>query len=518
MRTTLLTFLLLSFCALAAVTAADRPNILFLIADDASRNSFGAYGAKYVETPHFDRLAEEGVLFTNAYNNNPKCAPARACLVTGRYSWQLEEATNHNPILSDKWEFYPYILEENGYFMGFTGKGWGPGTWRGSDVNANNAKNDNPAGHAYNNNKRDVPYKGINKMDYPTNFADFLYEWDETSQPFCFWLGTKEPHRGYEKDSWKKDGRNLEDVEVQDFYPDNETIRGDLADYAIEVEWYDKQIGAALKLLEERDLLENTLIVATSDHGMPFPRVKGQIYDEGFRVPFAAMWKGTIAPQRVVSDFITFPDWAPTLLDLLKIEAPDQMTGQSFLPQLMSRNSGRIDEDRSYTLLGKERHDVGRVDNGLRSVSYPVRAIRNDFFLYSRNLLPHRWPAGDPEYGYKNTDGSPTKTYLTDLKPSDPEYHYFEMSFGKRPKEELYDILNDPHCVNNLADNPSYAKIKEGMWKQLQSDLIAHKDPRILGQGEIFDYYPNSKWERNKALYNDPDWNPVKVFEEKYGR
>ena len=92
------------------------------------------------------------------------------------------------------------------------------------------------------------------------------------------------------------------------------------------------------------------------------------------------------------------------------------------------------------------------------------------------------------------------------------------MSFGKRPKEELYDILNDPHCVNNLADNPSYAKIKEGMWKQLQSDLIAHKDPRILGQGEIFDYYPNSKWERNKALYNDPDWNPVKVFEEKYGR
>ena len=518
MRPTLLTLLFALAAGMFQAHGDDRPNVLFLIADDASRNSFGAYGAKYVETPHFDRLAEEGVLFTNAYNNNPKCAPARACLVTGRYSWQLEEATNHNPILSDKWEFYPYILEENGYFVGFTGKGWGPGTWRGSDVNANNATNDNPAGHAYNNNKRSVPYSGINKMDYPTNFADFLYEWDETAQPFCFWLGTKEPHRGYEKDSWKKDGRNLADVEVQDFYPDNETIRGDLADYAIEVEWYDKQIGAALKILEERGLLENTLIVATSDHGMPFPRVKGQIYDEGFQVPFVAMWKGTVAPQRIVSDFITFPDWAPTLLDLLKIDAPDQMTGQSFLPQLMSKDSGRIDKDRNYTLLGKERHDVGRVDNGLRSVSYPVRAIRNDSFLYCRNLLPHRWPAGDPEFGYKNTDGSPTKTYLTDLEPSDPEYRYYEMSFGKRPKEELYDILNDPHCVNNLAENPSYAKIKERMWKQLQSDLIAHKDPRILGHGEIFDYYPNSKWERNKKLYNDPDWNPVKAFEEKYGR
>ena len=495
---------------------AARPNILFIIADDASRNSFGAYGAKYVETPNFDRLAEEGVLFTNAYNNNPKCAPARACLLTGRYSWQLEEAGNHNPILSDKWVFYPWILEEQGYFMGFTGKGWGPGTWRGSDVNSNKAQNDNPAGHAYNKRTRDVPYKGINKNDYPANFGDFLEAWN-TEKPFCFWLGTKEPHRGYEKDSWKKDGRNLDDVVVQDFYPDNETIRGDLADYAIEVEWYDNQIGAAVKLLEERGQLENTLIIATSDHGMPFPRIKGQIYDEGYRVPFVAMWKGKIVPKRIVSDFITFPDLAPTLLDLTNIDVPNQMTGRSFLAQLLSKNSGRIDDARNHTLLGKERHDVGRVDNGLRSVSFPVRAIRNDSFLYSRNLLPHRWPAGNPKYGYKNTDRSPTKSFLIELDASDPDYKYFEMAFGKRPFEELYDILNDPDCVNNLADNPSYSKIKNRLWKQLETELIAQGDPRILGKGEIFDYYPNSKWERNGQLYKDPDWNPVKIFEEKFG-
>jgi N-sulfoglucosamine sulfohydrolase len=514
MKSTL--FFFLSLLSLHSAVA-ERPNILFIIADDASRNSFGAYGANYVETPNFDRLAEEGVLFTNAYNNNPKCAPARACLLTGRYSWQLEEACNHNPILSNKWLFYPWILEENGYFMGFTGKGWGPGVWNAQDVNANNSKNDNPAGHAYNTRTREVPYSGINKIDYPANFRDFLEAWD-SKNPFCFWLGAKEPHRGYEKDSWKKDGRNLDDVEVQDFFPDNETIRGDLADYAIEVEWYDKQIGAAVKLLEERGQLENTLIIATSDHGMPFPRVKGQIYDEGYRVPFVAMWKGRIVPDRVVSDFITFPDLAPTLLDLTNIDAPDQMTGQSFLAQLLSKDSGRIDETRNHTLLGKERHDVGRVDNGLRSVSYPVRAIRNDSFLYSRNLLPHRWPAGNPEYGYKNTDGSPTKSYLTELDPSDPDYTYFEMAFGKRPFEELYDVLNDPDCVNNLADNPSYANIKNRLWKQLETELIAQADPRILGEGEIFDYYPNSKWEGNRKLYNDPEWNPVKIFEEKYGK
>jgi N-sulfoglucosamine sulfohydrolase len=493
-----------------------NPNILFLIADDASRNSFGAYGAKYVETPNFDRLAQEGTLFTNAYNNNPKCAPARACLLTGRYSWQLEEACNHNPILTDKWVFYPYLLEQAGYFIGFTGKGWGPGDWKGQNAAGNGFGVPNPAGHPYNKRMRDVPYKGISKQDYPANFGDFLEAWD-TNKPFCFWLGTREPHRGYEKDSWKKDGRNLDEVSVQDFYPDNETIRGDLADYAIEVEWYDKQIGAAVKMLEQKGLLENTLIIATSDHGMPFPRVKGQIYDEGYHVPFVAMWKGKISAGRIVTDFITFPDLAPTLLDLTDVQAPDQMTGQSFLPQLLSDKSGRIESERNYTLLGKERHDVGRDDNGLHSVAYPVRAIRNDSFLYSRNLLPHRWPAGDPKYGYKNTDGSPTKSFLTDLEKSNPEYKYFKMSFGKRPKEELYDVLNDPHCVNNLAGNPAYAAIKKRLWEQLESELIAQGDPRILGQGEIFDYYPNSKWERNRELYNDPNWNPVKVFEEKYG-
>ena len=92
--------------------ASERPNILFIIADDASRDSMGVYGSTYVETPNFDRIAREGVLFTQAYNCNPKCAPARACLLTGRYSWQLESACNHNPFLSNKWEFYPYLLEK----------------------------------------------------------------------------------------------------------------------------------------------------------------------------------------------------------------------------------------------------------------------------------------------------------------------------------------------------------------------------------------------------------------------
>ena len=202
-------FLSVLLCVSTAVAKADnRPNILFIIADDASRDSFGVYGSKYVRTPNFDRIANEGVLFTNAYNCNPKCAPARACLLTGRYSWQLQEACNHNPFLSDRWVFYPYLLEDAGYFMGFTGKGWGPGIWHDVDAGKSKFQKGNPAGHPWQKRTLKPPYKGIANVDYAANFGDFLNTWPQ-DEPFCFWFGTKEPHRGYGKDNWKLDGRNL---------------------------------------------------------------------------------------------------------------------------------------------------------------------------------------------------------------------------------------------------------------------------------------------------------------------
>ena len=153
---------------------------------------------------------------------------------------------------------------EKGYHVGFTGKGWGPGTYDTEH---------NPAGPAYSKLTLDKPYKGMSNTDYAGNFAAFLDE-KEDGQPFCFWLGTKEPHRAYELDSYKKAGKNLKDATVPGYYPDNETIRGDLLDYSLEVEWYDRHVGLAVKELKKRGMLENTLIVVTSDHGMPFPRVK----------------------------------------------------------------------------------------------------------------------------------------------------------------------------------------------------------------------------------------------------
>ena len=143
------------------------PNILFIIADDASKKSFGSYGSKSVKTPSFDYLAKEGVIFTNAFNNNPKCSPARAAILTGRYSWQLEEAANHRPYLSEKWKYYPFILEDAGYFIGYTGKGWGPGVYKGIDISNTDL---NPAGHLFEGEKINPPYSGISKKNYSANF------------------------------------------------------------------------------------------------------------------------------------------------------------------------------------------------------------------------------------------------------------------------------------------------------------------------------------------------------------
>lgn len=485
-----------------------QPNILFIIADDISRNSYGAYGCNYIKTPGFDRIAKEGVVFTNAFTNNPKCAPSRAMLLTGRYSWQLKEACNHNPVMPDEWAFYPDILDQNGYFVGFTGKGWAPGEFKGTH---------NPAGPEYNDLKLQPPYKSISNKDYIGNFKAFLDQ-NTDSKPFCFWFGTHEAHRAFERDVHLKGGIDPNKVTVQKCFPDNDLVRRDLADYAVEVEYHDKQIQKCLDLLKEKGLLDNTLIIDTSDHGMAFPHIKGQIYNEAFHVPFAVRWGNKIKPGRVVDDYISFPDVAPTLLAAAGLKPHKQMTGKSFLDLLLSEKSGKLSKDRSFALLGKERHDLGRSDGEQLSVGYPIRAIRNDNYLYLKNYKPNRWPVCDPGYGYMNCDDSPVKTYLLELKPDSPEYEYYLLSFGKRADEELYDMVKDPDCVKNLAQIPAFSKIKTELNMQMTKELKKQKDPRVQGNGDIFDYYPHCSPETQKRVYGDKYVDMQKRFEEKYGK
>lgn len=460
--------------AAAGPSEIRRPNVLFLIADDWSWGHAGAYGCRWIKTPAFDRLAREGILFRNAFTNNPKCSPCRASILTGRNTWQLEEAMCHFGLFRARWPVYPDLLERAGYHVGHTGKGWGPGDFQAGGFPRN------PAGPAYQKHKLRPPLQGIGDTDYAGNFVAFLGA-RKPDQPFCFWVGGHEPHRPYEEGSGRRAGRSLAEVEVPAYLPDTRLVRSDLLDYAREVEWFDAQVARILEHLEQAGELDQTLILYTSDHGMPFPRAKGQLYDAGFHIPMAIRWGGHVKPGRVVDDFINVRDFAPTFLEIAGIGIPDSMSGRSFADILASPKSGWVDATRNRMVVGKERHDIGRPGDA----GYPARGIRTPEYLFVRNYEPDRWPAGNPETSYPNCDNGPTKTLITS------EFNQtYRLCFGKRPAEELYDLARDPDCLKNLANDPSLRPLKEQLASEMEASLRKDQDPRMLGRGAIFEAYP----------------------------
>ncbi|MFP4173684.1 MAG: sulfatase [Candidatus Hydrogenedentota bacterium] len=471
----------------AAGSETKRPNILFALADDISYPHASAYGCPWVNTPAFDRVAEQGILFTNGYVPNPKCAPARASALTGRNSWQLEEAANHWCYFPSKFKVYPEALVENGYHVGYTGKGWGPGQ-------AHDAEGDprQLTGQPYNGQRAEPPSTGMSNIDYAANFEEFLEE-KPTDTPFCFWYGAYEPHRGYEyRSGIEKGGKDLSDIdEVPAFWPDTEEVRTDMLDYAFEVEHFDTHLGRMLDLLEQRGELDNTLVVVTSDNGMPFPRMKGQILEYGCHMLLAIMWPARLAnPGRTVDDYVSFIDFAPTFIEAAGLEwentGMEPSAGSSLLGILESGQDGQVEPERDGLLVGKERHDVGRpLDWG-----YPARGIVRDGMLYVRNFEPDRWPGGNPETGYLNCDGSPTKTAVLETCWDPEAHHYWRLNFGKRPAEQLFDVRKDPDCVSDLADDPEYGELKADLKEQLYASLKEQGDPRMFGQGHVFDQYP----------------------------
>ncbi|HEX4129375.1 MAG TPA: sulfatase [Pirellulales bacterium] len=459
--------------------ATERPNILFIIYDDWGWQHAGAYGCQWVKTPNFDRVAREGILFQNCFTSNPKCSPCRASILTGRNTWQLEEACCHHGLFPSKFAVYPDLLEQAGYTVGLTGKGWGPGDFTSTGFKRN------PAGPSFDKHKLEPPTQAMGKLDYARNFQAFL-DVRPKDKPFCFWIGFAEPHRPYTLDTGRTIGRRLEDVVVPAYLPDTEIVRSDLLDYALEVEYGDAQIGKALEALEAAGELDRTLVVITSDHGMPFPFVKGQIHEDGFHLPLAMRWPSAIKPGRVVADFINVRDFAPTYLELAGLKPHAQMSGHSLRAILIGEGSGTIEPDRNVMLVGKERHDLGRPHDW----GYPVRAIRTTDFLYVHNYFPHRWPACDPETDFGNCDPSPSKQLLKRLGG-----YYFDLSFGKRPADELYRLTDDPQCVKNLAADPFYAPKAEALKAQMLATLREEQDPRVLGNGSVFDtyYYTGSR-------------------------
>ncbi len=474
-------WLWMSLLACDRTDTVQRPNVLFCIADDWGWPHAGAYGDQAVSTPTFDKLAKEGVLFDHAFVSSPSCTPSRSSILTGQDFWRLDQSANLYSTLDVQLPVYPLLLEEEGYHVGSWRKSWGPG-----DLTAGGYETHLPAG-----------------QKYEQGFGAFLKA-RPADAPFCFWLGASDPHRAYEKGSGAAAGINPDAVDVPGFYPDVPEIRSDIADYYFEVQRFDADVGAALALLDSIGELENTIVVMTGDHGMPFPRCKSNLYDMGVRVPLVISWKQKIkSVGRILEDFVSLTDLAPTFLEVCGVEVPEQMSGRSLSSVLTAGDADQVVPGRQYAIFGRERHVPAQLAPSLDG--YPSRGIRTDDFLYIRNFFPDRWPVGVPKGAthpidiFADCDAGPTKTYLLENQDDPQVRRFFDLSFSKRPAEELYHVAQDPDQLINLADHPEHQSTKETLSARLMNELQASGDPRAAGGEANFDQYPyRSKYGLNK--------------------
>jgi uncharacterized sulfatase len=446
--------------------ADSRPNILLCIADDASWHHFGANGDRVVRTPNFDRVAREGVNFRHAFCSSPSCTPSRGALLSGQQFWRLQEGGNLWSRWPNQFVVYPDQLAKAGYRVGLQGKGWGPGDFQYG------GREHNPAG---------PPVRNLGAL--LTN--------KPAGQPFCFWFGSTDPHRLYERGSGVKSGLKMEDVAVPPYLPDTPSVRSDILDYYFEIERFDRDLGEMLTLLQARGELDNTLVVVTSDNGWPFPRGKATCYDAGTRMPLAIRWPARVKGGRVVDDFVSHTDLAPTFLEVAGLKPPPDATGRSLLSLLTSGKAGQVEPSRDKVFFGRERHANVRAGN----VGYPIRGLRTKDFLYLRNVEPDRWPAGDPPlYGdvdqHLSIDGSPSKQALVEHEGTAGARRLFDLAFGRRPTEELYALGTDPWQTNNVANLARFADTKRKLRDDLERHLRETKDPRVTGEGSDFDRYP----------------------------
>lgn len=511
--------------AVASAAAAERPNILFVFADDWGRHA-GAYAAidgpgtanDLVRTPHFDRIAREGALFRRAFVSAPSCTPCRSALLSGQHFWRTGRgAILHGAVWDGSLPSFPLLLRQAGYHIGETYKVWSPGLPDDAPFDAPKHAYE-AGGTRFNKFSRQVTAlmnggatgesaRQEILAEVRANFDAFLAA-RKPGTPFFYWFGPTNTHRPWARGSgqrlWGLEPDRLKG-KLPPFLPDVPEIREDFADYLGEIQAVDAAIGLLVARLEELGELDRTLIVLSGDHGAPgFARGKCNLYDFGVEVPLAIRGPG-IPGGRVVDDLVSLPDLAPTLLAFGGVEAPAVMTGRSLANLLRSDRRGQVEPGRDAVYFGRERHvDAARAGN----LPYPQRAIRTHEFLYIVNFHPERWPLGEPYridgdppptlreltdvtwITLADDDAGPTKAWLVSVR-NDPEWKArFQFLYGKRPREELYDLARDPHQMTNVAADPRYETRRAELERRLMSELRRTGDPRLVDDGRYFETPP----------------------------
>ena len=427
-------------------------NVLYLIADDWSPLA-GCYGSPVVKTPYTDLLAKRGVVFRHAFCTSPSCAVSRANILTGHYSHTHGQYGHchgiHGFRTHASMRSLVQCLNEAGYLTALIGKG---------HVQPQSV----------------YPFERQPGLDHRdgVQFRDHLRETiaaaDADGRPFYAHLGFADPHRGFvgpNRQEWPENPAVRYDpaeVPVPDFLPDLPEVREDLAEYYQCISRLDGSIGLALRVLEETGHVDDTLVVCTSDHGMPFPGAKASPFESGHHVPLIVAAPGLSAGGHTNAALVNHSDHMPTILDWCGVAAPDDLPGRSLLPILDQERPAGWDR----TFYAHNFHEITNYQ--------PYRVIRTRRFKYVRNLawqLPRPFPS--------DLFDSPTWQAVRAAGID---------QLGRRPRavteqaaaEELYDLEADPAEGHNLIDAAEHAAVVAELRSQLTVFRERTRDPWLM--------------------------------------
>ena len=445
------------------LSAAEKPNVLFLLSDDHSYPYLSCYGDANVRTPVLDKLAGEGIKFRRFFTSAPQCVPSRAAYLSGRSPVAARITRFSSPLPRDVVTFPEVLKKEAGYYVGVVGRSYHlDGSGKGDEGLGKFLVD---GGYKTFPERFDVVQGGSDKEAVEQSAA-FL-EGRPKDKPFCLWVNFSDPHHAWTAPvSYRPDPASLK---LPAHVPDLPAVREQYADYCAEVNRVDETVGKVLALLDRLGLAKDTLVVFAGDNGQALPHGKGSLYDPGCNVPFVVRWPGVVAPGGDSSALLSGEDLAPTVLAAVGLKPAAGMTGVSFLPIL----KGAAAKTRDYVFTERGPHGSAPVQVGMSNSGYDLsRAVRSGRYKAIYNCTP--WLPYSPV----DSAGGPAWKSIQDLHGKGGLAAGLAATYftTPRPVYEFYDLEKDPAELNNLSGKPEVAEAERALRLEMAKKMIADFD------------------------------------------
>lgn len=455
-------FFIWSFCVVQPVTCNsqpvtnEKPNIVFILADDCTNWDIGCYGSVDSKTPNIDKLATEGIQFNRCYQAAPMCSPTRHNIYTGLYPVKTGAYPNHTNANAGTESIVQY-LQPLGYRVALSGKTHiGP--------------------------KAVFPFEYLGKANNPEFdlVEGFLKEVKGNNEPFALMLTSNEPHTPWNKGDVSQ--FNPAEIILPPHFVDTKETREAFCSYLAEINYLDVQVGQALDLLDKYGFSDNTLVVFASEQGNSFPFAKWTCYEAGVKSALIARMPGMIKAGTISNAIVEYSDLLPTFIEIAGGTVPEKLDGKSLVP-IFSEETEKI-KDYSFSL-----HTTRGIISG--SDYYGIRAVVNNKYRYIWNLTPEA-EFKNVVNNHKNGGTDWYKSWMAEAE-TDEVAKQLLLKYRMRPAEELYNIENDKWCQNNLADNPGFESIKNELRAELKKWMKECGDQGQQTEMEAFQHMPDKK-------------------------